>query len=94
MIIVEDVLLSEEILDRKFACQLDKCKGACCVEGDAGAPLLHSDKSTDKSATFAPQMSKVNLALKCKHDIQLVPELMLVILACGIYCCLVWGCGA
>ena len=45
MIIVEDVLLSEEILDRKFACQLDKCKGACCVEGDAGAPLLHSELS-------------------------------------------------
>ena len=45
MIIVEDVLLSEEILERKFACQLDKCKGACCVEGDAGAPLLHSELS-------------------------------------------------
>ena len=43
MIIVEDVLLSENILERKFACQLDKCKGACCIEGDAGAPLLHSE---------------------------------------------------
>jgi hypothetical protein len=43
MLIVEDVILSENILERKFVCQLDKCKGACCVEGDAGAPLLHSE---------------------------------------------------
>lgn len=39
MIIVGDVLLSEDILEKKFACQLHKCQGACCVQGDAGAPL-------------------------------------------------------
>jgi hypothetical protein len=39
MIIVGDVLLSEDILEKKFACQLQKCHGACCVQGDAGAPL-------------------------------------------------------
>lgn len=39
MIIVQNVLVSEDILERKFACQLDKCHGACCVQGDAGAPL-------------------------------------------------------
>lgn len=43
MIIVGNALLSEDILDKKFVCQLDKCKGACCVQGDAGAPLLHEE---------------------------------------------------
>jgi hypothetical protein len=33
------VLLSSEILTEKFCCDLSVCKGECCVEGDAGAPV-------------------------------------------------------
>ena len=33
------MLLSSEILTEKFRCDLSACKGACCVEGDAGAPV-------------------------------------------------------
>ena len=36
---VGDVLLSSEILTEKFCCDLTVCKGLCCVEGDAGAPV-------------------------------------------------------
>ncbi len=36
---IGDVLLSSEILTENFCCDLDACKGQCCVEGDAGAPL-------------------------------------------------------
>lgn len=36
---VGDVLLSSEILTEKFCCDLSVCKGQCCVEGDAGAPV-------------------------------------------------------
>ena len=36
---VGDVLLSSEILTEKFCCDLSACKGDCCVEGDAGAPV-------------------------------------------------------
>ena len=36
---VGDVLLSPDIITEKFCCDLDACKGACCVEGDAGAPV-------------------------------------------------------
>ena len=36
---VGDVLLSSEILTEKFCCDLSTCKGQCCVEGDAGAPV-------------------------------------------------------
>lgn len=32
-------LVSEELLSEEFVCNLSKCKGICCVEGDAGAPL-------------------------------------------------------
>jgi len=39
MIQVGDILVSDDIRDKEFVCNLEKCKGACCVEGDYGAPL-------------------------------------------------------
>jgi hypothetical protein len=36
---VGDVLLSSDIITEKFCCDLEACKGICCVEGDAGAPV-------------------------------------------------------
>lgn len=36
---VGDVILTSEILTEYFCCDLDACKGICCVEGDSGAPL-------------------------------------------------------
>jgi len=39
MIQIQDTIISEEILERKFVCNLNACKGVCCVQGDAGAPL-------------------------------------------------------
>ncbi|MDB4061016.1 DUF3109 family protein [Vicingaceae bacterium] len=39
MIQVENVLLSEDLFTAHFVCDLSACKGACCIEGDAGAPL-------------------------------------------------------
>jgi len=39
MIEIDNKLISEELFDKKFVCDLSACKGACCVEGDAGAPL-------------------------------------------------------
>lgn len=39
MIAIENVLVSDQVVKEQFLCDLDKCKGACCVDGDAGAPL-------------------------------------------------------
>ncbi len=40
MILIEDkVLVSLDVIEEQFLCNLDACKGACCWEGDAGAPL-------------------------------------------------------
>ena len=36
---IGDILVSSDILTECFCCDLAKCKGACCIEGDAGAPL-------------------------------------------------------
>jgi Fe-S-cluster containining protein len=39
MIQIRDTILSDDIFEEHFICNLTKCKGACCVEGDSGAPL-------------------------------------------------------
>lgn len=36
---IDNILVSEDILTEEFCCDLDACKGICCVEGDAGAPV-------------------------------------------------------
>jgi hypothetical protein len=43
MIEVGGHLVSDELIKENFICHLEKCKGACCIEGDAGAPLLASE---------------------------------------------------
>jgi hypothetical protein len=43
MIRIGDTLLSEDVFDEHFACDLSACKGACCVEGDSGAPLTQAE---------------------------------------------------
>lgn len=39
MIVIGNAVISDDILDKFFVCHIEKCKGACCVEGDLGAPL-------------------------------------------------------
>ena len=36
---IDDILVSSDIFTEEFCCDLDACKGICCVEGDAGAPV-------------------------------------------------------
>ena len=45
MIQVEDKIISLDIFEKHFVCDLNACKGACCVEGDAGAPLLDEEQA-------------------------------------------------
>lgn len=39
MIAIDHVLVSDQVITDAFVCDLTHCKGACCVDGDAGAPL-------------------------------------------------------
>jgi hypothetical protein len=43
MIAIGNVLLSDEIIEEHFVCDLNKCKGGCCVDGDCGAPLTKDE---------------------------------------------------
>ena len=43
MIAIDNVLISDEILQEHFVCDLNVCKGGCCVDGDAGAPLSKAE---------------------------------------------------
>ncbi|MDQ3045912.1 MAG: DUF3109 family protein [Bacteroidota bacterium] len=39
MIAIDNTIVSEHLLEKKFVCDLNACKGECCVAGDSGAPL-------------------------------------------------------
>lgn len=39
MLQIDDTIISLELLDERFVCDLTVCKGSCCIEGDDGAPL-------------------------------------------------------
>jgi|TARA_R110000737_G_scaffold351986_1_gene396059 hypothetical protein len=40
---IQDKVVSTQVFDRKFICDLSACKGACCVQGDSGAPLKYEE---------------------------------------------------
>ena len=39
LIVIDNILISDDVVETQFVCDLAKCKGGCCEEGDAGAPL-------------------------------------------------------
>ena len=43
LIAIDKVLVSDEIVEKQFVCDLNKCKGGCCEDGDAGAPLQKAE---------------------------------------------------
>ena len=43
LIELNNTIISADIFKRKFVCDLNACKGACCIEGDAGAPLTKDE---------------------------------------------------
>lgn len=62
MIAIDNVLVSDELINEAFVCDLNSCKGACCVDGDAGAPLdkkelKRIDEVYDKVLPYLGQQS-------------------------------------
>ncbi len=64
MIAIENKLVSDELVEEKFVCDLVKCKGGCCVDGDAGAPLEEEEKAKldEVFEAVKPYLSKEHLA--------------------------------
>lgn len=54
MIAIDDKLISDEVVTKQFVCDLEKCKGACCVDGDAGAPVTAEEAAL--MAKYYPQV--------------------------------------
>lgn len=46
MILIRDILVSRDVVEEQFLCNLKACKGACCWEGDWGAPLEMEERHT------------------------------------------------
>lgn len=46
MLVIQDILVSDEVINEKFICNLKACKGACCWEGEWGAPLEKEELAT------------------------------------------------
>ncbi len=63
MIIIDEILVSDEIKEIHFACELSICHGDCCVDGDAGAPLEEEEISIleDEVDDIKPYMTKQGL---------------------------------
>lgn len=58
LIEIDDKVISTEVFERKFVCDLNACKGACCIHGDAGAPLTYEEVSIieDELESITPYM--------------------------------------
>lgn len=64
MIAIENALVSEDILERKFVCDLNACKGECCVAGDSGAPLEKDELQVLESVVEAVKPYMVKKGIK------------------------------
>jgi len=63
MILIENAVISDDIKEKAFVCDLEKCKGACCVEGDLGAPLEESElkELEDSYKAVKPYLSQAGV---------------------------------
>jgi hypothetical protein len=64
MIAIDNKLISDEVVEEQFVCDLTKCKGGCCEDGDAGAPLEDWEKKKldEFYTTIQPYMTKEGIA--------------------------------
>jgi len=67
MIQIGSTLVSDELLTEAFVCDLNACKGACCVEGEYGAPLTRDEANElaalqDQIAPYLSEEGKATIA--------------------------------
>jgi hypothetical protein len=64
VIAIDNALISDEVVQAKFVCDLHKCKGGCCEDGDAGAPLEKEEKKAidDHYKAFERYMTAEGIA--------------------------------
>ncbi len=69
MIAIDNVLVSDQVVEAQFVCDLMKCKGGCCEDGDAGAPLEKEELEIINNIfeTIKPYLTKEGLRWIEKH---------------------------
>ncbi len=76
MIEIGKTIVSLDVLESKFCCDLDQCKGACCVDGDSGAPLTPDEAETIERLypIFAEYLSDENREEISKQGFSLIDQ--------------------
>ncbi len=74
MIVVDGVIVDDEVLRAKFRCELERCKGACCVVGDLGAPVTSEEVDLiesllDKVKPLLPEANQKTLDEKGVYEV-------------------------
>ena len=69
MIAIDNVLISDAVVEAQFVCDLMKCKGGCCEDGDAGAPLEKEELQiiNDIYETVKPYLTEEGIRWIEKH---------------------------
>lgn len=76
MLKVGDILVSDDVKEVEFVCHLEKCKGACCVEGELGAPLDEDELPILESIQdeIKPYLTKEGLKSIKRHGAWVLDE--------------------
>ncbi len=74
MIEIGNTIVSLDVIESKFCCDLDHCKGACCIEGDSGAPVTTEEADTIEKLfpLFKEYLSVENIAEIEKQGFSLI----------------------
>src|SRR6056297_1566365 len=76
MMQIGNCIVSTELLDEMFVCDLDKCKGHCCVEGESGAPLEQGEEKLieENYSGFRPFLRPESIAVIEKNGFSLIDK--------------------
>ena len=92
---IGETLVSLDLVEKYFCCDLDACKGACCIEGDAGAPLTRDEDMELKKlfGSIKPHLAEKAAAMAEKEGTSYIDSegdlvTQLVDGGCCIYTCL------
>lgn len=76
MFLIQNTLVSLDVLEKEFCCNLDVCHGCCCIEGDAGAPLTDEEEQQIIVAlpVLKPEMTKEAQAVVEQQGVSYLDE--------------------
>lgn len=76
LIEIDDKIVTDELFTSKFVCDLESCKGACCIEGDDGAPLLKDEVGIIEGLLpkVKPYMTEEGIAVVEKNGVSHIDD--------------------